>query len=804
MQKLFKFQFKSITHRLIFSCVASAIAIYSISYWHGRYLIQKNIRSFIIDLSQSRIDNAAHQIEENLIRVERDLSSVHQNIQESTQNTNLLQTDLLPQLKIFFEQQPHLEAIALINLPNGTSDSSNRSWQYDRQGEFKNIISNEAQVWLNRCQSDRAGLINQTSNQAFWTEPYFLNNSEKPRITYCIPLTNKSNVTAIRAIAMEMNLDWLADFMKQKLANTDEIHYLELGDLFVAIPSNKPDQQWLIKPNNPQQIQSWLSQQKLFPQNKNTDKNLGNTSSIRQPINSQSTSLTNSQDSLITQTVNSTGWIVGIGFPESKFEQASQQYLWLMILSMSRDIGLVCVVIAVILQVTTRSLRDLNTSTEEMAKGNLDAILPSVKSEDEVGRLTRSFQLMQDSLQLYINNLQETTAAKQKLESELSIAAQIQRAMLPKINVSPDSLYQISALLKPARIVGGDFYDFFVMGSDRLCLIIGDVADKGFPSALQMARTITLIRTLSKASSTPSQILSLVNQELCVENDECQFVTVFCGVLELNNGRFTYASGGHDAPILVRDRQVQFMELETSPPLGLYEEAIFEQTECHLLANDLVLFYTDGITEAMNADGEFLSDTKLIEMIAAYPPTSATRAVRTVQHFCQQFVGDAPQSDDMTLLAMQYLPSSPFLQSQNIMEWNLTLNSQLTELENVKQALNKILNEAGVTGVVIEDTHLITEEILVNIIQYGYENCNDGHIDLRLEINPTNLIMTFQDGGKPFNPLTEVVTPDLDRDDDERSLGGFGFFLVQELSERVDYIYRDGKNILTVSQLITK
>jgi sigma-B regulation protein RsbU (phosphoserine phosphatase) len=272
MQKLFKFQFKSITHRLIFSCVASAIAIYGISYWHGRYLIQKNIRSFIIDLSQSRIDSAAHQIEENLIRVERDLSSLHQNIQDSTQNINLLQTDLLPQLKIFFEQQPHLEAIALVNLPNGKSDSSNRSWQYDRQGEFKNIISNEAQVWLNRCQSDRAGLINQTSNQtpnqAFWTEPYFLNNSEKPRITYCVPLINKSKVPASKAIAIEMNLDWLPDFMKQKLANTDEIRYLELGDLFVAIPSNKPEQQWLIKPNNPQQIQSWLSQQKLFPQKK--------------------------------------------------------------------------------------------------------------------------------------------------------------------------------------------------------------------------------------------------------------------------------------------------------------------------------------------------------------------------------------------------------------------------------------------------------------------------------------------------------------------------------------------------------
>jgi sigma-B regulation protein RsbU (phosphoserine phosphatase) len=222
------------------------------------------------------------------------------------------------------------------------------------------------------------------------------------------------------------------------------------------------------------------------------------------------------------------------------------------------------------------------------------------------------------------------------------------------------------------------------------------------------------------------------------------------------------------------------------------------------LANDLILFFTDGITEAMNSDGEFFSDARLIEMIAAYPPTNSTRAVRTIQHFCQQFVGDAPQFDDMTLLAMQYLPSSPFLQAQNIMEWNLTLNSQLTELENVKQALNKILDEAGLTGVVIEDTQLIAEEILVNIIQYGYENRNDGHIDLRIEINEKNLIMTFKDGGKPFNPLTEVVTPDLDRDDDERSLGGFGLFLVQELSERVDYNYHDGKNILTVSQLISK
>lgn len=185
-------------------------------------------------------------------------------------------------------------------------------------------------------------------------------------------------------------------------------------------------------------------------------------------------------------------------------------------------------------------------------------------------------------------------------------------------------------------------------------------------------------------------------------------------------------------------------------------------------------------------------------MIASYPPTNTARAVRTIQHFCQEFVADAAQSDDITLLAVQYLPSNPFSQVTNVMEWKLTLNSVLTELEEVKQALGKILQAANLTVEIIEDVQLITEEILVNIIQYGYENRSDGHIDLRIENTDQHLTMTFEDNARPFNPLTEVTNPDLDKDDDARSLGGFGFFLVQELAEQVDYAYRHGKNVLTV------
>ncbi|PZO39833.1 MAG: serine/threonine protein phosphatase [Pseudanabaena frigida] len=795
MNKLFRFQFKSITHRLIFGCIVAAIAIYGVSYWHARQLTQKNVGTWMIDLAKSRIDNSAHALEGKLLLLERDVLLLVQSMQRSEQNfNNVAQNELVSQLKFLLDRQPQVQAIALINIPTSQSEISNMSWQYDRQGKYRNLNGNEATILLTRCQSDRIFDSNQSnqssSNQPFWSQSYSLSDeSVKYGITYCVPLSANSNISASNItkgyLAVEVDLDWLTSFINEKLTDADAIHFLELGDRFMTIPST---QQWLVKPINPQQVQTWLSQ----------NNNLNDISASRELINTKVTS----QGALITKTVAPTGWIIGIVFPATKLEQFQQQYVWLVILSMTKDMVLMCVVIAFISQLTTRPLRALNASTEEMAKGNLDTVLPPVTSNDEVGRLTKSFRLMRDSLLIYIQDLQETSAAKQKLESELSIAAQIQRTMLPRISLDVNSPYDISAVLKPARIVGGDLYDFFLLGSDRLCLIIGDVADKGFPSALQMARTITLIRTLTRACSTPSEILSIVNHELCIENEDCLFVTVFCGVLELNSGKFTYASGGHDAPILVRDRQVQYLDLETMPPLGLYEDSVFEQHECTLVPNDLIVFYTDGITEAMNLDGEFFSDARLIELITSYPPTSPTRAVRTIQHFCQQFVGDAPQSDDITLLAMQYLPSNPFFQVANIMEWNLTLNSELTELEEVRQNLGKILHEADLTVELVENAQLIAEEILVNIIQYGYENHKDGHIDLKLEINETKLTMTFEDSGKPFNPLTEVTIPELSKDDEDRSHGGFGFFLVQELADRVDYIYLNGKNILTVSQTI--
>jgi len=778
MKKL-SFSFKSITHRLIFSCVVAAIGIYGVSYWQARQLLHKSVVTWLIDIAQARIDTVANEIEGKLQTIEWRISLLVYTVQNTEQKSHSLdRNQLLPLIKTLLEEQLPIQAIALMNSPD-------ISGYYDRQGKYTVFNQETNKIWLSRCQINR-------HKSMFWSQPYPSDHSSY--ITYCVPLSADSNSVTRPWLAIEVNLNWIAPTMTEKLAQSKELRDLPLVNSFVFSPSNR---QWIVKPTNSQLVQSWLSQKNYV---------LNNQQKSRGVI-----TRTNSQGILTTTTVDSTNWLVGIAVPSGKLEELEQPYLWLIIASMSKDMLSMCVVIAFISQLTIRPLRQLNSSTEEMAQGNLNTILPEVTSDDEVGRLTQSFRQMRDNLQLYISNLQKTTAAKQKLESELSIAAQIQRTMVPRSTVdsSCNLPYQISALLKPARIVGGDLYDFFLLGSDaeggqshRLCLIIGDVADKGFPAALLMARTITLIRTLTKPVSIPSEILYTVNQELCINNEECLFVTVFCGVIALDTGKFTYASAGHDPPLLIRNQQVEYLNLETGSPLGLYEESIFEQSECMLDSNDLILLYTDGITEAMNSQGELFSETRLMEIMTSYPPNNPARAVRTIMHFCQQFVGDSPQSDDITLLALQYLPLGAFSQVKNIMEWNLTINSELTKLEVVKQKLGEIFQTAELNVELIEDAQLIVEEILVNIIQHGYENSSEGCIDLRIEMNKQQLMMTFQDSGKPFNPLAEITPPDFNMDDEERSLGGFGFYLVQQLAQEVDYVYLNGKNILTVRQAI--
>jgi CHASE2 domain-containing sensor protein/serine phosphatase RsbU (regulator of sigma subunit) len=249
----------------------------------------------------------------------------------------------------------------------------------------------------------------------------------------------------------------------------------------------------------------------------------------------------------------------------------------------------------------------------------------------------------------------------QQLENELKIAQKVQQTMFPKTSniKDPQARYDIAASHQPARVVGGDLYDFFLLDDQkRLCFLIGDVSGKGTPAALFMVRAITLIRTLAKDFDTPALILEKVNQQLCYENDQYMFVTLFCGIIQIETGELSCASAGHEFPILMNAtaHTVEFLRIETGTPLGVDECAEFPLHQYQLKSGDSLLLYTDGVTEARDLNNDEFTEIKLLNLLAETFPLEPLKAISLIRQSVNRFVGEAGQWDDITLLSLQYKP----------------------------------------------------------------------------------------------------------------------------------------------------
>lgn len=302
----------------------------------------------------------------------------------------------------------------------------------------------------------------------------------------------------------------------------------------------------------------------------------------------------------------------------------------------------------------TRPLLLLSEAARRVARGDLQAPVPPVKRNDEVGELTASFQQMQAELREYIEDLRTTTAEKERLESEMAIGSDIQRSFLPALHEGEDRTVQdghvrLAALFRPARQMAGDLYDFFPLGPGRLGLVIGDVSGKGMPAALFMAVTHTLIRSVAPRAAGPADCLARVNRLLCAENRSNLFVTVLYGILE--EGRLVYASGGHMPPILKPQAgPARELPQPEGMVLGVLEEATFAEASEPLEAGDTLLLYTDGLSEAQNPAEELFGEERIREALEGDGPQALLQALvrRLDAH-----LGGGSLSDDLTLVALR-------------------------------------------------------------------------------------------------------------------------------------------------------
>ena len=297
-----------------------------------------------------------------------------------------------------------------------------------------------------------------------------------------------------------------------------------------------------------------------------------------------------------------------------------------------------------------KPLAFLSESAHKVAQGDFTTPLPLFKHNDEVAHLRNSFETMQQSLTQYVEELKTTTAAKALMQSELNVARNIQMSMLPKtFPAFPDRKdLDLYATLTPAKAVGGDLYDFFIR-DEKLFFCIGDVSGKGVPASLVMAVSRTLFRNIAAHTSAPSRIVETMNVNICEGNDNCMFVTLFVGVLDLSTGRLCYCNAGHDAPF-VQGTQI---DCKSNLPIGVDPGLTYSDQEAEMAPGSILFLYTDGLTEAENERHELFGRERVAAVVSTFSD-SPQHLIETMTDTVQRFVGETEQHDDLTLFALQY------------------------------------------------------------------------------------------------------------------------------------------------------
>ena len=356
--------------------------------------------------------------------------------------------------------------------------------------------------------------------------------------------------------------------------------------------------------------------------------------------------------------VESANWSIAIAVPK----RALIQPILILLFSLLSATGLGQILVWFICRRTIRKatspLQVLSRSADEVAKGNFAAPLPQLEYQDEICELRDSFASMQQSLVTYIKDLEETTAKKTAMESELNVARKIQMSMIPtKFPPFPKRHdIDIYGSLTPAKAVGGDLFDFFIR-DERLFFCVGDVSGKGVPAALMMTVVHYLFRSITPHFDDPGRIVEIMNDCLASDNKSLMFCTFFLGVLDLRTGHLIYSNAGHEAPFIVA-LGVEILPVDSNMALGVMEERPFTTQEIQLPADSLMFLYTDGLTEAANQDGKLFGKQRVEEALKRALDDGMTSGADYVARMTDEvaaFVKEAPQADDLTLLAIRRL-----------------------------------------------------------------------------------------------------------------------------------------------------
>ena len=472
-------------------------------------------------------------------------------------------------------------------------------------------------------------------------------------------------------------------------------------------------------------------------------------------------------------------YLVGI-YPES--ETAFNKSLSASLLAMLEIVILAVVFLMVFFLVKVIVLKELNAINDDLAlitQGKLDTHV-DVKSSEEFVHLSDSINTTVDTLKDYI------AKAEAKMDEEIRLAKIIQTSSLP--NVFPDdSRFELYASMDAAREVGGDFYDFYPVGEDKYAFLIADVSGKGIPAAMFMMRAKSVIKGLVETGASPADAFTKSNEILCVDNSAEMFLTAWLGILELNTGHLTYANAGHNPPVLVKtDGTKEFIKSKPGFVMAGLDGFKYENFNLEIEEGSSIYLYTDGVTEATNVSDELFGEEKLIDTLSEAGTSNVRYLCKYVKAKVDEFAGEAPQFDDISMLAVMRKTDEARANS-------LTAEAKTESLSEFSAFIEKFAESHNIDMALANKMMIINDEMYSNIINYSKAT----KTVIRLEDIEDKVIMSFLDNGIYYNPLLKD-DPDISLDAGDREIGGLGIFIVKNMAKDIKYTRTAGNNIVDI------
>lgn len=658
--------------------------------------------------------------------------------------------------------------------PNSEKDAEvMRLAQYSEKGvvllDGKNY---QKKIWYASTKKEQRGI---------WQEPFIGDFIKEPIAIYTVPFY-RTDPSGNRVFAGVLCVDMSIAFLKETIAS---IPVSDSGYVVVLSANNTiiahPQSDVTFK----ETLQSIAQKGYSVKEFENSVHKLKNGLFV-------GTSLDGEEAVIYFNSMAINGWTFLIVWPARIYMESQRSmtllFIWLCI---GGYIIMLLIVLAISFRIS-KPLKKLAAAADKLAHGDFDAAIPRMLGHDEMAQFASAFSNMRTSLKAHI----EKQKNLDQIDRDLEFARRIQLGILPKDekeeNTEGES-HELAPFLKPAKEVGGDFYDFFKIDDDHICIAVGDVSGKGVPASLFMMVSRIVLRTSIKNTKSVVETFNSTNYSLAKRNKLNMFVTVWMGIVDLRTGQIEYVSAGHNPPAVCHsDGSTEFMQSKSGLVMAAMEETRYKLQTYALKPGDMLFLYTDGVTEATNKNNELFGDPRLLETLSNCGGKNPQETCKYIKEQIDAFVGDAPQFDDITMLAFKFNGSlkanAPFEKTVEVKPENqLELTSFVEEVVEPLQGSMKAKMQLDVA----------IDEIYSNIVKFS--GATQVTLSIEVQKDPLQVKLSFIDNGAFYNPL-EKEDPDVTLSAEEREIGGLGIFIVKKTMDNVEYCRKNDHNVFTITK----